>query len=75
MVQLRATFEKARVCADMAFCDIFDSSSDTAVPNGQPNGQWWLFDWYAGLTGDAVAVPAPPTPAPASAGSGAPESC
>jgi hypothetical protein len=61
MVQLLAEFENAKVYADMPFWDIADNYSDTAVRNDEPNGQWWLFDWYGSLTGDTVAV-TPPRP-------------
>jgi carbohydrate binding protein with CBM6 domain len=61
MVQWLAMFENAKVYADMPFWDIADNYSDTAVRNDEPNGQWWLFDWYGSLTGDTVAV-TPPRP-------------
>ena len=61
MVQWLAMFEDAKVYASMPFWDIDDNYSDTAVRNDEPNGQWWLFDWYGSLTGDTVAV-TPPQP-------------
>lgn len=61
MVQWLAMFENAKVYADMPFWDIANNYSDTAVRNDEPNGQWWLFDWYGSLTGDTVAV-TPPRP-------------
>lgn len=61
MVQWLAMFEDTKVYADMAFWDIADNYSDTAVRNDEPDGQWWLFRWYGQLTGDTVAV-TPPHP-------------
>ena len=61
MVQLLATFEDAKVYADLPFWDIADNYSDTAVRNDEPNGQWWLMYWYGQLTGHTVAV-TPPQP-------------
>ena len=61
MVQLLAEFEDAKVYADLPFWDIADNYSDTTVRNDEPNGQWWLMDWYGQLTGRTVAV-TPPQP-------------
>jgi hypothetical protein len=61
MVQLLAMFEDAKVYADMPFWDIADNYSDTAVRNDEPNGQWWLLNWYGQLTGHTVSV-TPPQP-------------
>lgn len=61
MVQWLAMFENTKVYADMAFWDIADNYSDTAVRNDEPNGQWWLLDWYGALTGNTVQV-TPPRP-------------
>jgi hypothetical protein len=59
MVQWISMFEDAKVYADMAFWDISDNYGDSAVQNDEPNGQWWLLDWYAAMTGHTVAVTAP----------------
>jgi hypothetical protein len=61
MVQWMAMFEDTKVYADMPFWDIADNYSDTAVRNDEPNGQWWLLEWYAAMTGDTVGV-TPPQP-------------
>jgi hypothetical protein len=61
MVQWLAMFENTKVYADMAFWDIADNYADTAVRNDEPNGQWWLLDWYGALTGNTVQV-SPPQP-------------
>jgi hypothetical protein len=61
MVQWLAMFENTKVYADMAFWDIADDYADTTVRNAEPNGQWWLLDWYGALTGNTVQV-SPPQP-------------
>lgn len=61
MVQWLSMFENAKVYADLAFWDIANDYSDTTVRNDEPNGQWWLFDWYGALTGHTVQV-TPPQP-------------
>ena len=61
MVQWLSMFENTKVYADMAFWDIANNYSDTAVRNDEPNGQWWLMDWYGALTGNTVQV-TPPQP-------------
>lgn len=61
MVQYLSLLENAKVFGDLAFWDIANNFSDTAVQNDEPNGQWWLYDWYAGMTGDTVQVTPPST--------------
>jgi hypothetical protein len=59
MVQWLSMFEDTKVYAAMPFWDIADNYSDTAVRNNEPNGQWWLLDWYAAMTGNTVGVTPP----------------
>jgi hypothetical protein len=59
MVQWLAMLESTKAYGDLAYWDIADNYSDTAVRNDEPNGQWWLFDWYGAMTGDTVQVTAP----------------
>jgi hypothetical protein len=61
MVQWLSMFEDTKVYAAMPFWDIADNYSDNAVRNDEPNGSWWLLDWYGALTGDTVSV-TPPEP-------------
>ena len=51
MVQWLAMFEDTKVYADMAFWDIANNYADSAAGNDEPDGQWWLLDWYGALTG------------------------
>ncbi len=61
MVQWLSMFEDTKVYAAMPFWDIADNYSDNAVRNDEPNGSWWLLDWYGALTGHTVSV-TPPQP-------------
>ena len=61
MVQWLAMFEDTKVYADMAYWDIANNYADSAAGNDEPDGQWWLLDWYGAMTGTTVAV-APPQP-------------
>src|SRR5713101_9031792 len=60
-VQWLSMFEDTKVYAAMPFWDIADNYSDNAVRNDEPNGSWWLLDWYGALTGHTVSV-TPPQP-------------
>jgi hypothetical protein len=61
MVQWLSMFEDTKVYAAMPFWDIADNYSDNAVRNAEPNGSWWLLDWYGALSGHTVSV-TPPQP-------------
>ncbi|MFG2574040.1 cellulosome protein [Streptomyces sp. NPDC048481] len=59
LVQWVSLFERNKVHANQAYWDAAGDLSGVVVRGGVPNGAWWLFRWYAGLTGDTVRV-APP---------------
>ena len=61
MVQWLAMFEDTKVYADMAYWDIANNYADSAAGNDEPDGQWWLLDWYGAMTGKTVEV-TPPQP-------------
>ncbi|MBC9824090.1 Ig-like domain-containing protein [Terrabacter sp. MAHUQ-38] len=61
MVQWMSAIEDSKVDADIAYWNIDGNLSDSAVQANRGNGQWWLYNAYAGMTGDTVAV-APPMP-------------
>lgn len=61
LVQWAAMFERNKVHANMAYWDAAGNLSGTVVRANAPNGAWWFFRWYAGLTGETVAV-TPPRP-------------
>jgi hypothetical protein len=61
MVQWMSAIEESKVDADIAYWNIDGNLSDSAVQANRGNGQWWLYNAYAGMTGDTVAV-TPPMP-------------
>ncbi|WP_328483460.1 cellulosome protein [Streptomyces sp. NBC_00377] len=61
LVQWVAMFERNKVYANQAYWDAAGNLAGNVVRTNIPNGGWWFFRWYAGLTGDTVEV-APPLP-------------
>jgi len=59
LVQWISMFERNKVYANMAYWDAAGNLSGQVVRSNIPNGGWWLFRWYAGLTGDTVEVTPP----------------
>ncbi|MEV6588043.1 CBM35 domain-containing protein [Streptomyces acidicola] len=59
LVQWVSMFERNKVYANAAYWDAAGNLSGHVVRSNIPNGGWWFFRWYAGLTGDTVRV-APP---------------
>lgn len=61
LVQWVSLFERNKVYANMAYWDAAGNLSGHVVRSNIPNGGWWFFRWYAGMTGDTVKVtPAQP---------------
>jgi len=61
LVQYLAMFEAAKVYADLAYWDIAGNFDELATGQNSPTGAYWLYYWYARMTGDTVAV-TPPSP-------------
>ncbi len=61
MIQWISAIEESKVDAMIAFWNINGNLSDSAVQANRANGQWWLFNAYAGMTGHTVKV-SPPYP-------------
>ncbi|MEU5071691.1 CBM35 domain-containing protein [Streptomyces asoensis] len=61
LVQWVSMFERNKVYANQAYWDAAGNLDGNVVHTGIPNGGWWFFRWYAGLTGETVAV-TPPRP-------------
>lgn len=59
LIQWMSMFERNKVFADQAYWDAAGNLDGNVVHTNIPNGGWWLFRWYAGLTGRTVDV-APP---------------
>ncbi|WP_322965446.1 cellulosome protein [Sphingomonas fuzhouensis] len=61
MVQWVAAIEDSKVDADIAYWNIDGNLSDSAVQANRGNGQWWLLNAYATMSGHTLAV-RPPHP-------------
>ncbi|TGO05762.1 hypothetical protein SERN_1766 [Serinibacter arcticus] len=61
MVQWISALEDSKVYGDIAYWNIDGNLSDSAVQANRANGQWWLLNAYAQMTGDTVQV-TPPQP-------------
>lgn len=61
MVQWVSAIEESKVDADIAYWNIDGNLSDSAVQSNRANGQWWLLNSYASMTGHTVSV-TPPFP-------------
>jgi len=59
LVQWIAMFEKAKVYADQAYWDIAGNFDDLMTGQNTPTGAYWLYYWYARMTGNSVAVTPP----------------
>ena len=61
MIQWVSAIEESKVDADIAYWNIDGNLSDSAVQSNRGNGQWWLLNSYASMTGHTVQV-TPPFP-------------
>src|SRR5690606_21116412 len=61
MIQWISAIEESKIDAMMAFWNINGNISDSAVQANRANGQWWLFNAYAAMSGRTVKV-TPPFP-------------
>ena len=61
MVQWIAAIEDSKIDADIAYWNIDGNLSDSAVQANRGNGQWWLLNSYATMSGHTLAV-TPPHP-------------
>lgn len=59
LVQWVSMFERNKVYADQAYWDAAGNLDGNVVRTNIPNGGWWFFRWYAGLTGRTVKVTPP----------------
>ncbi|MGW0336598.1 CBM35 domain-containing protein [Streptomyces sp. NPDC003011] len=59
LVQWVSMFERNKVYANQAYWDAAGNMDGNVVRSNIPNGGWWLFRWYAGMTGDTVRVTPP----------------
>ena len=61
MIQWVSAIEESKVDADIAYWNIDGNLSDSAVQSNRGNGQWWLLNSYASMSGHTVEV-TPPSP-------------
>lgn len=61
MIQWMSAIEDSKVDAMIAFWNINGNLSDSAVQSNRGNGQWWLYNAYAQMSGHTVEV-TPPFP-------------
>jgi hypothetical protein len=61
MIQWFSAIEDSKVDGDIAYWNIDGNLSDSAVQANRANGQWWLLNAYAQMSGDTVKV-TPPKP-------------
>ncbi|WP_329125160.1 LamG-like jellyroll fold domain-containing protein [Streptomyces sp. NBC_01465] len=61
MIQWVSAIEESKVDADIAYWNIDGNLSDSAVQSNRGNGQWWLLNSYASMSGHTLSV-APPFP-------------
>ncbi|WP_461081446.1 LamG-like jellyroll fold domain-containing protein [Streptomyces deserti] len=61
MIQWVSAIEESKVDADIAYWNIDGNLSDSAVQSNRGNGQWWLLNSYASMSGHTVKV-TPPFP-------------
>lgn len=61
MIQWISAIEEKKVDAMIAFWNINGNLSDSAVQQNRANGQWWLYNSYAQMSGHTVEL-TPPSP-------------
>ncbi|NEB03377.1 LamG-like jellyroll fold domain-containing protein [Streptomyces sp. SID13726] len=61
MIQWVSAIEESKVDADIAYWNIDGNLSDSAVQSNRGNGQWWLLNSYASMSGHTLTV-TPPFP-------------
>ena len=59
MVQWIAAIEDSKIDADIAYWNIDGNLSDSAVQANRGNGQWWLLNAYATMSGHTLDVTPP----------------
>ncbi|MFJ9561080.1 carbohydrate-binding protein [Streptomyces fuscichromogenes] len=59
MIQWAAMFEDTKVYAQQPYWDIAGNMSGNTVHTNVPNGSWWFWHWYAGMTGQTVKTTPP----------------
>ena len=56
LVRWIGLFEDAKATACLAYWHLSNNLCDLAASNNEPNGAWWLFKWYAEMSGETLKV-------------------
>ncbi len=56
LIQWLARFEEKKVYGSIAYWHLANSLNELAADANKPNGAWWLYKWYADMSGDTVKV-------------------
>lgn len=56
LIQWISRFENSKVYACLPFWYLANSLNELVADANKPNGAWWLYKWYADMTGDTVPV-------------------
>ncbi|MEU6258504.1 CBM35 domain-containing protein [Streptomyces sp. NPDC047043] len=59
MIQWASMFEDTKVYAQQPYWDIAGNMDGNTVHTNIPNGSWWFWHWYAGMTGKTVQTTPP----------------
>ncbi|MEU6354108.1 CBM35 domain-containing protein [Streptomyces sp. NPDC047072] len=59
MIQWASMFEDTKVYAQQPYWDIAGNMDGNTVHTNIPNGTWWFWRWYAGMTGQTVKTTPP----------------
>ncbi|WP_234311968.1 carbohydrate-binding protein [Streptomyces griseus] len=59
MVQWAAMFEDTKVYGQQPYWDVAGNMDGNTVRTNSPNGGWWFWHWYAGMTGQTVKATPP----------------
>ncbi len=59
MVAWLSALEAEKVDGDLAYWNINGTLGDSVAQQNIPNAQWWLYNWYASMSGHTVAVTPP----------------
>ncbi|MCC8022675.1 MAG: carbohydrate-binding protein, partial [Clostridiales bacterium] len=58
MVKYIAALEDSKVEGCLAYWRLANNLNDVAADGNMPNSNWWLYRWYAQMTGETVSVTA-----------------
>ncbi|MFC5471534.1 LamG-like jellyroll fold domain-containing protein [Cohnella suwonensis] len=56
MIQWLSRLEAKKVYGSIAYWHLANSLNELAADANKPNGAWWLYKWYADMSGDTVDI-------------------